>query len=102
MGGLGWDIKPEYEFHKRPAYDTYKLMLAKLSGFNSVERITDTQYKFTVNNKPVYVLWSDSGTGDVPTEIKGVVKVTNYLGEGRIMQTNQITVTESPVFVEEI
>jgi hypothetical protein len=102
MGGLGWDIKPEYEFHPRPAYDTYKLMLSKLSGFNSVERITDTQYKFIVNNKPVYVLWSDSGIGDVPTEIKGVVKVTNYLGDGRIMQANQITLTESPVFVEGI
>ena len=44
MGGLGW-VFPKGsglsvdEFHPRPAFNTYKLMISKLSGFSSVEKI---------------------------------------------------------------
>jgi len=102
IGNLGWSFKKSSIFHPRPAYSTHKLMTSKLSGFNSVYKISGTQYKFTFSNKdPVYVLWCDSGSCSLPSEITKTVKVTDYLGNEEIKNTNQITLTESPVFVEE-
>jgi hypothetical protein len=50
-----------------------------------------------VNNKPVYVLW---GTGNVPSEITGTVKVTDISGNVRQMQASQVTLSDSPIYIE--
>ena len=105
MGGLGWVFPkgqglPIDEFHPRPAFNTYKLMTSKLSGFSSVEKITDTQYKFIVNGKNIYVLWSDKGSDSLPSGISGLVKVTDYLGNEEIRQASQIVLSGSPIFIE--
>ncbi len=99
--GLGWSVKGSTEFHPRPAYTAYKTMATKLAGFSSVTKITDTQYKFIFSNKsPVYVLWCASGTCSLPSEISGSVKVTDYLGNEEIKNANQISLTNSPIFIE--
>jgi hypothetical protein len=101
MGNLGWAFKNSQTYHRRPAYNAYKIMTSKLAGFTSVEKMTDTQYKFIVNEKSVYVLWCDSESCSLPSEIIGTVKLTDYLGNEEIKNANQITLGESPVFVEE-
>lgn len=100
---LGWALKDEQTYHPRPAYNTYKLMTSKLAGFNSVDKISDSdgQYKFTFSNKNhVYVLWRDNGSSPLPPEIAGTVIVTDYLGNEEIEKADDITLTENPIFVE--
>lgn len=98
---LGWDYPKSaglpQQFHPRQAYFTYKLMTSKLTGFSSVTQIIDTQYKFIVNGKAVYVLW---GAGNVPSEITGMVKVTDYLGRETVEEAGSIVLNTSPIFVE--
>ena len=87
---------------RKPAFYSYKTMINKVGHFTSITKLAEGQYKYTFSSKdPVYVLWCDSGTCTLPSEIGGTVKVTDYLGNEAIKNTNQITLTESPVFVEE-
>jgi hypothetical protein len=49
---------------KKLSYYSFKLMINKIGGFAIVETIHDSGnyvYKFTKNNKPVYVAWNDNG-----------------------------------------
>lgn len=97
---LGWDdprCLGQPQFHPRQAYNTYKLMTSKLDGFSSVIKFNDTQYKFVLNENNVYILW---GSGSVPSEISGTVKVTDYIGNEQTRQAEEIVLTESPIFVE--
>ncbi len=99
--GLGWNVKGTTEFHPRPAYYAYKTMTSKLSGFSSVEKIADTQYKFIFSGKnPAYVLWSNRESSPLPAEITGSIKVTDYLGNEGIKQASGVILTEDPIFLE--
>ncbi|MEK7653559.1 MAG: hypothetical protein AAB358_03700 [Patescibacteria group bacterium] len=89
---------PENEI--KPAFYAFKTLTEKIGGFSSVAKITDTQYKFTVNGRNVYVLWCASGSCTLPSEISGQVTVTDYLGNEERRNANQITLADSPVFVE--
>ena len=103
MGGLGWSIKKSNQYHPRSAYYAYKTMVYNLKGFSSVEKISDTQYKFMFAAKnPVYVLWSNRKFLPLPLEITGKAKVTDYLGHEQIKRTSEIVLTQRPIFVEEI
>ena len=82
---------------KKPAYYAFQTMVKKLDLFTSVETLAENQYKFIVDNKPVYVLW---GTGGVPAEITDTVKVTDISGSEQQMDALQITLSDSPIFVE--
>src|SRR3989344_8522967 len=90
---------PENEI--KPAFNAFKTLIEKIGNFTSVTRITDTQYKFIVNGNNVYVLWCDAGSCSLPSEITGNVKITDYLGNEEMKNVNQITLTNSPVFVEQ-
>jgi hypothetical protein len=82
-------------------YYAYKTLIEKIGGYSALTKIADGQYKFTFSDKnPVYVLWCDSGNCALPLEIKGSVRVTNYLGNEEVMDADQITLTKNPVFVE--
>lgn len=92
--------------HKQPIYFAHQTVARKLGRFQSVEklkekvkgtRILKGQYKFIVEGRPVYVLW---GSGPLPEEIKGRVKVTDFLGREEIKDASQVTLSESPVYVE--
>ncbi|HDH04844.1 MAG TPA: hypothetical protein ENH01_03900 [Nitrospirae bacterium] len=85
---------------KTDTYYAYKTLISKIEGFNSIKKISDGQYKFSVNGKNVYVLWCDSGSCSIPPEITGTVFVTDYLGSETTMDAYKMKLTESPVFVE--
>ena len=65
---------------KKLSYYSFKLMINKIGGFAIVETIHDSGnyvYKFTKNNKPVYVAWNDNGGSITLTGIdSGSVKIT--------------------------
>lgn len=88
-----------------PAGTAYKTMLKKILGFSSVEKLNLGSgiyaYKFVVDEKPVYILWSDSPkTMDFSFEITGNVKVTRTDGGTETRQSSDLEITESPVFIE--
>ena len=95
---------------KRPIYYTYMTMIDLLDGFSKVEKIDEGKYLFTVRNRPVYVLWDDSAL-DVENQIaklvsvkpdyklKGNVNVTDYLGNTKRMNIDDLTLSSDPVIV---
>lgn len=88
-----------------PAGTAYKTMLKKILGFSSVEKLNFSSgiyaYKFVVDEKPVYILWSEElQTIDLSSEIQGEVKVTGIDGSTETRQSADLQVTESPVFIE--
>ncbi len=82
---------------KRPGYYALKTMVLKLDAFTSVEKLAEGQYKFMVNEKPVYVLW---GPGEIPEEITGEVLITDIYGEESRVNSSTIKLTDSLIFVE--
>jgi len=76
---------------------TLKTIASKIDGFSDVKKITDSQYKFTVDNKTIYALWS----GTLPNEISGKVKVTDMKGQEQIMDAAVVKLSANqPVFIE--
>jgi len=88
----------------------YETLVNKLSYFDSVEVLRQEyretfegaktevgQYKFTVGDKVIYVLW---GNAPLPEEIKGKVKVTDIYGNEKVMDASEIELSDSPVYVE--
>lgn len=74
-----------------------KTINQKLTGFSKAEKIADGQYKFTVNNKTIYALWS----GTLPNEISGKIKVTDIKGQEQTMDAAGIKLSaDQPVLVE--
>lgn len=89
------------DYKKKESFDSYKTMIDRVDYFTSITKLTDGQYKYSfVDKDPVYVLWCDSGTCSIPSEISGTVKVTDYLGNEETKDASEIILTESPVFVE--
>jgi hypothetical protein len=96
---------------KLPLFKSYQTMTSKLNGFTSIQRLPlgEYAYKFTVNGKPVYVLWRNAGTApnsiqvDLSTEIPGSATVTAFDGSFAIKnhaQLSSLEVTESPIYVQ--
>ncbi|RLI75921.1 hypothetical protein DRO97_02085 [Archaeoglobales archaeon] len=91
----------------------YEIMVKKLNRFEKLEVIKQEYvenerdyegatslagiHKFTVENKPVYVIW---GNVELPKEIKGKIKVTDIYGNEKIMYAINFTSSDSPVYVE--
>jgi len=82
---------------KNPIYYSFRTLVEKIDYFESVEGLAKDQYKFIVNGKPVYILW---GTGSLPDEITGLVKVIDIKGDEKEMEASSIILTDSPIFVE--
>lgn len=82
---------------KNPVYYSFKTLVEKIDYFESVERLAEDQYKFTIADRVVYVLW---GSGNVPSEITGLVKVTDIKGDEKEILARSIALTDSPIFVE--
>jgi len=76
---------------------TLKTIDSKIKGFSKAEKITDSQYKFTVDGKNIYALWS----GNLPAEIKGQVRVIDINGEENMLNAQEIKFSsQNPVLVE--
>lgn len=90
---------------KLPSFAAYKVMVEKLDGFTRVEKLDGLPikyvYRFTVKNRPVYVLWNDEpGKIDFSSLISGKVKITQVNADSSIIDSSNLLVTESPIFVE--
>lgn len=89
-----------------PAGTAYKTMIKKLLGFSSVEKLNLGSgiytYKFVVDEKPVYILWSEElQTIDLTSGIPGNVKITKIDGSTETKQSTDLEITESPIFIEQ-
>ena len=112
----------------KPAYYTLKLMVEKLDGFSSVERLSMGEgfwvYKVMVKDRPIYVLWFESGKisgpGEKPAEADvGLsldtmsIKITHIVTEVNktmpVVETKElkgktlnVRLTDAPVIIEEL
>jgi hypothetical protein len=91
----------------------YETMVKKLNEFEKLEIIKQEYienkrddegatslagiYKFITKNKPIYVIWGDVG---LPEEVKGKIKVTDIYGNERIINAEDFTPSDSPVYLE--
>ncbi len=55
------------------------------------------QYKFVNGDEVVYAMW---GAADLPEEITGEITVTDINGVEKTMDASELTLTDTPVFVE--
>ncbi len=88
------------------AHLTVANMLGELSESDEIETIKEKigdwsieegQYRFNIKGKTFYALW---GTGPLPPEITGEVKVTELSGTQRLADTTTLRLSDSPIFVE--
>jgi len=91
-----------------PLFYAHRTIALKLGDFQKVEKIRERvrgktilegQYRFLKDNRVIYVLWS---RGKLPSEIEGKVKVTDISGSEKILTSDSIRLTNSPIFVEKI
>lgn len=103
----------------RPAYHSYKLLIDKLHGFNTIERLFHTDniyaYRFSGNKKkPVYVLWAEGKEAYVDIELEAkeaaLIRIPTNLDqmspqrevltvhEGKV----RVRVDSTPLFIEGI
>jgi hypothetical protein len=74
------------------ADDTVETIRERVGGWH----IDEGQYRFIINGTTIYALW---GSGAVPPEITGQVRVIDITGAETVMDAGSITLTDSPVFV---
>jgi hypothetical protein len=60
-------------------------------------KVIEGQYKFLVDDVPIYVLW---GSENPPAELTGDVLVTDITGRTEEIDAGSIQLTDSPIFVE--
>lgn len=85
---------------KKEAYYALKTLVSKIDEFSEVIKISEGQYKFLSENKEVYALWCDSSNCSVSSAISGDMQVTDYRGNQKILSSDQIKLSSSPIFVE--
>lgn len=75
---------------------TAKQLNAKLSGFTACEElVAGEQYKFTVGDEAVYVLW---GSAALPTELSDQTLMVEDI-YGNVSYTASVILSDNPVFV---
>ena len=75
----------------KPAYYAMKTMLKHIGSFVSVERISETCYRFVVDNREVYVLWGC----DLPhVEKKAIFDIC-----GKEISEEEAKISSTPVYV---
>jgi len=98
---------------KTSTHKVYLNLVDKINSFNKIIAIKEDyyenenehdgatstigQYKFVSDKGNVYVLW---GKANLPSEIKGKIKVTDIYGTSRTINASELTLSEEPVFVE--
>lgn len=97
--GLGWSAKDDVTqtFHGRDALAAYIAMTSKISGWTEIEALSETAYRYTVHGRDVWVAW---GSGSLPSEIVGKIRVTSHLGVASETIASAVTLTDDPIYVE--
>jgi hypothetical protein len=72
-------------------------LVNKIDYFESCEKLSEGQFKFIVNGAALYVLW---GENNISEEIIGQVLLTDVSGSETILDSDELILSESPVFVE--
>ncbi|MEW6407610.1 MAG: endo-1,4-beta-xylanase [Patescibacteria group bacterium] len=87
---------------KKPGYYAMQTMVSKIDYFSKVENLAEGQYKFTISDRTVYVLWSDQEIApEIPQELQNkVVTITDMGGNVSTKYGQEINLTANPVFVE--
>jgi len=89
-----------------PAYTSYKVMVEKLTGYSSIEKLNkfDNAYVYKVSfsdKNPVYVIWSDNNIQvDMSSEIKGGINVTDVNQKTTKSNSSKLDISSSPIYVE--
>lgn len=82
-------------------YYTMVSLEEKIKGFNRIEKISDTQYKFVFDAESLYVLWTENTNTQIPVEIKGTVTLINILDDQEsVVDASSITLTSEPILIE--
>ncbi|KYK22237.1 hypothetical protein AYK24_02485 [Thermoplasmatales archaeon SG8-52-4] len=84
---------------KEDTYYALKTIVDKIDYFSSVEKLSEGQYKFSIDTNVVYVLW---GEGNITDEITGQIKTTDVSGIESIIYSDELILSSSPIFVEKI
>jgi hypothetical protein len=71
-------------------YYINKLLLARLGGFTSAQRVATGQYKFRVNGADAWVLWNG-----VPSSLTGSVVATDMYGNETTVNATKLTPSET-------
>ncbi len=111
-GGFSVTQKPNPQALQGSTHKVYLNLVDKINSFDKIEKIDEKyvenpadndgatcnigQYKFISGSKSIYVLWG----GEVPSEIKGKIKVTDIYGDSEQIQAEDLTLIDQPVFVE--
>ena len=112
QGLLGIENLNPPEIRRKPVFYTAQMMISKLDGFTKAEKFDDYTYKFSFTDKnPVYVSWSENGskTIDISSHFDSNNVLVTYIvteqgqtePETKIIQTNSIPISKTPIFVEE-
>ncbi|NOX71961.1 MAG: hypothetical protein GXO64_04680 [Candidatus Micrarchaeota archaeon] len=89
-----WLIGPGSK--KQQIFYAFETMISKIDYFTAAEKVNEGQYKFIVDEKPVYVLWS----GSIPEEITGTVIVTDLSGNKKTMNASDLALSGNVAFVQ--
>jgi len=92
------------ELNPKPVYYAYQTMASRLEAFDYADQIHESSYylfKFDFSNKnSVYVAWSDDEK-QVDLDL-GPVKATDIYGNETVRDSSELTLTGSPLFVEQM
>ena len=106
--GLQWKGLISEDQKVLPAYYSYQIMVAKLAGFNSIEKLNkySSAYVYKVNfsnKKPLYVVWSDDNVQvNLSSEISGNIQMTDVNQKTKNVDSSKIDVSTSPIYIESI
>jgi len=104
--GLEWKGLISEKQKELLAYKSYQIMVAKLAGFDSIEKLdqfTNTYiYKVNFSDKdPLYVIWSEENAQiDLSSEIDGQLIITNVGQKTKTANSSKLNISSSPIYVE--
>jgi hypothetical protein len=105
---------PKIDLTDSSTHKVYLNLVDKVNNFEKIEVLNEKyhenpsdyegatsevgHYKFINGKNVVYVLWGEGSA--VAPEISGKLKVTDIYGESKIMDSKDLSLSDSPVFVE--
>lgn len=82
---------------KQKPFFAYKTLVEKVDYFQTAQKLADGQFRFSVDDSTVYVLW---GSGPLPAEIQGQIRLTDIYGQQREVDASSLDLTDVPVYIE--
>ena len=91
---IGGELEEDHlllsDCQKQKPYYAFATMVDKLDYFDSARKLAEGQYRFTVGDRAVYVLW---GSQPPPPEITGTVRMTDLYGSESMVDAGSIELT---------